>query len=69
MTPLPLWFWGVWQIIGLGLMAFGAVTLVLALKEWKREKAEVAVECKKGGNESGECRGSDRQNPGAGKGV
>lgn len=36
---MPLWFWNVWQIIGLGLMVFGAGALLLALRENKKSPA------------------------------
>lgn len=32
---MPLWFWNLWQIIGLGLMVFGAVAVVMALHDGK----------------------------------
>ena len=33
---MPLWFWTIWQLLGLGLMAFGMFALVLALMENKK---------------------------------
>lgn len=36
---MPLWFWMVWQVIGLGLMAFGVASLVKAIWENKKGPA------------------------------
>ena len=33
---MPLWFWGLWQLIGLGLMVFGVVAVVMAICEGRK---------------------------------